>query len=203
MGSGRCGTTSLLSYLNKKPQFNIYGENNGVIYSILNTIYRTSMLKTNQQTCRKHSSVSYDNNNPYISVEWYNPADKVKSLDSILLDIIVNYFESEYDYIGFKEVRWINRDLRCLNILESKYNVKYIFLTRNIQDQIKSIQKLNWDLPTPIDDHIRKTNESITKFLNTKPKNQFITKNISVDKNFLAEIYEFIVGDTEKIKSAY
>jgi hypothetical protein len=203
MGSGRCGATSLLSYLNKKPQFNIYGENNGIIYNILDAIHRTNMLKIKQQMCRKYSSVSYDNNTPYISVEWYNPEDKVKSLDLILLDIVVNYFESEYNYIGFKEVRWLDRDLRCLNILENKYNVKYVFLTRNIQDQIKSIQKLNWNLQIPIDDYIRKTDGSIIKFLNTKPKNQFITKNISVDKNFLAEIYEFIVGDTQKIKSAY
>lgn len=199
MGAGRCGSTSLVSFLNKQQNFNIYGENNGVVYDVLNCILKTDNIKNNiiDQFNQKYSNLSYKNNN-YIDVEWYNPKNKLGIFKNSLIKALIDYFHNNELYVGFKEIRWIDKQLNCLDILEDYFKVKYIHLTRNLDDQIMSIQKLGWDLSYPIDEYITKTNSVIETFLSKKKISQFIHKNISTDINFLEEIYQFIIADAEK-----
>lgn len=203
MGAGRCGSTSLVSFLNKHQDFNIYGENNNVIYDILNCVANIDQIKKNKinELDHKYSNLLYSNNN-YIDMEWYNPKNKLDNLKNSLITTLTNYFDNNEQYVGFKEVRWINRKLDCLNILEDYFKVKYIYLTRNLHDQVKSIKKVGWNLPSPTDKHIEKTNSVIETFLSKKKPNQFIHKNISTNTNFLQEIYQFIVSDAEKKSSS-
>jgi len=191
MGAGRCGTSSTISFLNKKPDFDIYGENKSVILSILEQIY----LLNDSQRYKGLSSVTTNASyihNPYIGTEWYNPDDKILKLKTGLINLVKNFFNQNKKHIGFKEIRWAHKNLQALNLLESLYRVKYIHLTRNIKDQISSMTRLNW---TNVKNHISHTNDAINNFLLTKQSNQYIKKNISVDKNFLEDIYNFIVAD--------
>ena len=203
MGAGRCGTTSTMSFLNSHDNFNIYGENDSIVYDILHGIQRIKKIhSTKPKELDSKVSILSHKNSCHIGVEWYNPRKKLENLESNLLKCILNYFDNDEKYIGFKEVRWINRKLECLNILEDHFKVKYIYLTRNLYDQVKSIQKVGWNLADPIDQHIEKTNSVIEAFLNKKKSSQFIHKNISTDANFLQEIYQFIVSDAEKKSSS-
>lgn len=191
MGAGRCGSSSLVSFLNKKPDFNIYGENNSIILSILEQIYLLQDIKRYKGLSHKISNIS-NKHTRYIGTEWYNPEEKLISLKTKLINSIIEYFDNTEIYIGFKEIRWINKNLSSINILEKIYKVKYIFLTRKIQDQINSMKKVGWN--GDLKSRIENTDKQILNFLNTKSTNQYIIKNISTDKNFQEEIYHFIVG---------
>jgi len=191
MGAGRCGTSSTISFLNKKPDFDIYGENKSVILSILEQIYALNDNRRYKGLSRMTTNASYSNNH-YIGTEWYNPADKVAQLKTGLIDLLKNFFNDNKKYIGFKEIRWINKNLQALNLLEKLYKVKYVHLTRNIDDQVSSMTKTGWQNRKS---HIIETNNAISSFLLNKPPHQHIQKNISIDKNFLEDIYNFIVAE--------
>lgn len=191
MCAGRCGSSALISYLNRKPNCHFYGENNGAIYTLIHSIelltkidnYDHLSLKTTQKNNNHHN---------YIGSEWYNPKEKLVFLQKSLINSLINFFDSNCEYVGFKEIRWLY-DLSCLNILNHIFdNVKYVFLYRNLHDQIDSMKKLKWQ-----GDHLNRTiniNNNVQNFLNTKSTNQYIIKNISTDRNFQEEIYNFIVG---------
>jgi hypothetical protein len=191
MCAGRCGSSALISYLNTKPNFHFYGENNGAIYSTIHTIKLLTKIHYYNHLSSKTRNKNNNRHN-YIGSEWYNPPQKISSLQKSLENSLINFFDTNCKYVGFKEIRW-SQDLSCLNILDNIFNkVKYVFLVRDINQQVHSMKKLNWT-----GDHLNRTiniNNNIQNFLNKKPKNQYIIKNISTDKNFQEEVYDFIVG---------
>lgn len=191
MGAGRCGTSSTISFLNKKRDFDIYGENGGVILSILEQIYQLNNSWRYKGLSSMTTNLSYSYN-PYIGTEWYNPDHKIIKLKAGLINLVKNFFNQKKKYIGFKEIRWVNKNLQALNLLEKLYKVKYVHLTRNIDDQLLSMEKRGWQNNKS---HVIETNNAIGNFLLNKPPNQHIQKNISVDKNFLEDIYNFIVAE--------
>lgn len=121
-----------------------------------------------------------------------NPISKIDSLSEQLKKSILDYFKNPEKYIGFKEIRWTKK-IKYLNFFEKYFNVKYVHLIRDMNDQIKSINRLNWNLPTGTKEHIVKTNKTINSFLITRKTSQYIVKNISFDENFKQEIYDFII----------
>lgn len=191
MGAGRCASTSLLSFLNKDENFNIYGENNGGILNLLNALFKIKNISNYNSLSKKNTNLNYKHQK-YIGSEWYNPKDKVLGLTKEIENSIIDYFPNKEKYIGFKEIRWLDYNLENLNWFEKYYKVKYVHLLRNIDEQSHSMKKLNWSFETNIDDHIKHTNQTINKFLTKKHTSQYIIKNISIDKNFEQEIYNFI-----------
>lgn len=199
MGAGRCGSTSLISFLNKQANFNIYGENNNVISNLLETIFLLEDIRrynglSHKQTRLNSQAVKY------IGSEWYNPRNKINHLKEKLNECVLEFFDNPEEYIGFKEIRW-SSNIKYLNFFEQYFNVKYIHLVRNIEDQIKSINRLKWKLKTDTEQYILLTNKIITNFLQTRKPKQHITKNISIDKNFQQEIYNFITEQNKNFSS--
>lgn len=203
LGYGRCGSSSVISYLNSYPEFNIYGENRGVILYMLKSLHILTKESFHGKKfydlvdhSLKTSNLSYKNHK-YNQCEYYNDKTKIRTFESEIKNLICSYFDSNHKYIGFKEIRWnLFSDINFLNILEEIFHVKYIFLTRNLQDQIKSmIRTAWWSTKSELEmyDIVKNTNGIVSKFLSTKQSNQYITKNITIDTNFLSDIYNFIV----------
>lgn len=204
LGYGRTGSSSVVSYLNSYPEFNIYGENRGIILYMLKCLY---ILRHESFNGRKFydlidnsvrtSNLSYKDHK-YNKCEYYNHKTKMRTIESKIKNVIFNYFDSEYKYIGFKEIRWeLFSNIDFLNILEETFNVKYIFLTRKLEDQVKSMIRTGWwttKSELEMCQIIKNTNNIISKFLSTKQSNQHITKNTSIDTNFLSDIYNFIIN---------
>lgn len=203
LSSGRCGSTSVLNKLNSDDKFNIYGENYGTINNILQTIYLLYKTKYYLNIGNKVSNLNYKKSK-YLGTEWYNNPSKINELNDNLYKNIVTFFNSDHQYIGYKEIRFYAKDLSYLNVLESIYNVKYVYLTRDIEEQAASMFKLKWyhqhDLNLKehsIEEYknfITKNNLNIHNFLMFKSPKQFIHKNISKDKNFVDDIYNFIIS---------
>jgi len=205
LSSGRCGSTSVLNELNSHSDFNIYGENYGTINNLLKSVLFLNKTKNYISVSNRLSTKKYSDKNFYLGTEWYNDPNKIKDLSYELCHNIIKFFESTHLYIGYKEIRFNDIDLSYLNILEKLYNVKYIYLTRDIEQQAQSMYKLKWfyqnDLPLKSHDinsykeYIATTNNNISNFLIFKGKKQFIHKDISKSPNFAKEIYENILHD--------
>lgn len=189
MGAGRCGSTSLVSFLNEHKNFHIYGENNATIINLLKTINLCRGIRPYQRLVSKCLMRDYKKYS-YVGPEWYHPADKINILETGMINTIIDFFDTTVDYTGFKEIRWSDDSINCLNILENIYQVKYVHLIRDLKSQHKSMTRLKWKIEQS---DIINTNNTITKFLKTKKPNQYIVKNISEDNNFLVQIYDFLV----------
>ena len=199
MGAGRCGSSSLVSYLNSKPDFNIFGENCGAIYSILESIHR---FKITQHHSKNHKQPSHKTpinkyqNKTYCGYEWYNNQLKIDTTILSLEQIIKNFFDNNHSrFIGYKDIRWGGEYLsESIKILENIFHdIKYVHLTRNIDVQADSMKRARFthsDMKQAIQD----TNDRISYFLKQKPKSQQIQKNITTDHNFLEEIYQFLIA---------
>lgn len=193
MGAGRCGSSGLVSFLNQKPDFHIYGENNNIIYTILNSVNHDMNKIIREPRLSNKIAIQKYTDNYYSGTEWYNPRSKLNNLKNSIINCVLDYFDNPENYIGFKEIRWLKTDINYLSFFENHFNVKYIHLTRNIDDQIKSMNRAKW-IPDNRQKYITNTNEAINNFLTKKPVSQYIVKNISIDKNFQEEIYNFILG---------
>lgn len=193
MGAGRCGSSGLVSFLNKKPDFHIYGENHNMIGHILNSlnIDFKKIIKENSPCGHKTAINEYNNKNVYNGSEWYNPISKMRDLKRNIHSNIIEYFNHPENYIGFKEIRWATVNMSYLSFFEKHFNVKYIHLIRNTEDQIKSMQRTKWKQKN-LEQYLESTNTIIENYLQHKTPSQYITKNISIDKNFQQEIYDFI-----------
>jgi hypothetical protein len=121
MGSGRCGTSSLVSYLNSKPNFNIYGENAGAITKILSGIINLDeTYKYSENDIKTSFHHKYNEKGQENCTEWYNNRPNLLVLKNHIINNIINFFDSECYYIGFKDIRWLT-NIEGLSVLESIY----------------------------------------------------------------------------------
>ena len=198
MSAGRCGSTSTMNYLNALSDFNIYGENYGFILDLLNCISTLDKFTKQAQSTKINSYDRYKLNKKYANNGfYYDDKKKLISIKNNLLNQIKLFFESEFEHIGFKEIRWLNYDLNILNILEMLYDpIIYIHLTRSSDDQAMSLKKTfkNHLSLKKIHEYIDNTNSAISKFLSGNHK-KHIAINISDNTNFLETIKNFIIKD--------
>lgn len=196
MSAGRCGSTSIMNFLNESPSFNIYGENYGFVLDLLSSIATLNKLIKKFQPTKVDTHTKYSNEKKYCKNGFYHDSKiHLINIRDNLLDQIKLFFNSNSDYIGFKEIRWTNYDLNTLNIMHSIYKkIIYIHIHRNMQDQINSFKR-TWmytQTDQQIYNYIQNTNEKILEFLVNQKKN-FLSVNMSEDTNFLHTIKDFIL----------
>ncbi len=91
MGAGRCGTSSLISFLNSDPDFFIYGENHGAILNLLQAVHNIQIAKQYIGAPVKSSQTDYASQ-PYIGTEWFNDRHKLDSLGQGLMNCVELFF---------------------------------------------------------------------------------------------------------------
>lgn len=197
MSAGRCASTSLLNFLNRSNDFNIYGENCGFILNLTTCIKKISELIHNHRNIKYDNYLKYKNYQHYLTnAFFYDNEANLKKIRNNLVEQLRIFFPSNKSFIGFKEIRWLDYDIDSLNILDSMYNNIYIHLTRNINEQSCSLKKtfLNYKSIKDIEYYINQTNDRISNFL--EKKNKKILMNISDNDNFLHDIQKFILNES-------
>lgn len=196
MSAGRCGSTSTMNFLNELPIFNIYGENYGFILDLLSSISTINQLIKKCQSSKIDTYTKYENQKKYCKNGFYydNKICLINIRDNLLNQIKL-FFDPTTEYIGFKEIRWIDYDLNTLNIIDSIYKkIKYIHISRDLGEQINSFKR-TWmytQTDEQISNYITNTNNNIIQFLTNQNKD-FLSINMSTDKNFLHTIRDFIL----------
>lgn len=133
---GRSGSTLLMGFLNSIPGYKIIGENNDA-YNYLMSFYEAMLTaKAANDNCERNFDC-YKTQNP-----WWNDFDE-EQLKQDIRQLANNLIspEGEAKVIGFKEIRYISHtnDLESyLNWLYYITNCRFIFLTRNKDDVVKS-----------------------------------------------------------------
>lgn len=132
----------------------------------------------------------------YTGAEWFNPIEKLCAAETNIKTTIQKFFAGNYRYVGFKDISWQSRDLgAAANLLEEIYaNVKYVALRRDVEAQVKSMQR-TWNSKIDYTQQVAQTNDVITQFLLTRKPQKYIEKNISVDANYLDDVYQFLITD--------
>lgn len=198
MSAGRCGSTSLISYLNQiSNEFDILGENNGAILSILDSIRRlqTTLNLTKHKSFYQSRDIHKYNYNRYCGYEWYNDKSYVRRAIRQLKKTTRSFFNPYKQYIGYKDIVWSTEYLvECVEILEHIFdnNVLYVHLTRDISQQCDSMARAGFRTDN-YHKSILETNQHISALLKTKPVSSYIHQNITYSPNFREEIYKFIV----------
>lgn len=191
LSAGRCGSSYLLNELNKIKGVNIYGENKNTFSKIINTIYSLEHTIEKAKFSHKISNIKdldKYNKSHYINTEWYNNIPKLYKIINHLENCLNLYFKDNYKVRGFKEIRFFDKNsIKYLQYFEKKYDVYYIHLTRNIEDQSKSAF---WASNPNAKEKINKINKNIEEILGTKKTYMRvdlsdISKNISIVQNFL------------------
>lgn len=201
MSAGRCASTSTMNFLNTLHNFHLYGENEGFILSVLESIHKIDLLK-NRDHRRKTDTFSKYLHQKYLSnAFFYDDKLQLDNIKQNLLDCIHQFFHQSYsyEYIGFKEIRWLNYDLNILNILHNLFtDIYYIHLYRNIDDQVRSFKKtfMMNKSADEIKAHINTTNNKILKYL-TQKKRKYLSINISDNTDFLNNIKSFLIYDND------
>lgn len=189
LGAGRCGTSYLLDELNKIPNVNVYGENYNTFIKIIQSIKSAKQTLEKAKESYKNSNVLEKyKNGPYINVEWYQSTPRLKKLITILEKSLFEYFEGSYILRGFKEIRFFMKEnVQHLTYFEKEYDVYYIHLTRNIEEQVQSDFWKNFPNAKEM---IATTNDNIESVLGKKEKYikidlSQIEKDISFVRTFL------------------
>jgi hypothetical protein len=197
LSCGRCASTSVINFLNHDNRFNIYGENKNFIINLLNTINSlNSFIKRKQKQKINHYN-QYVNQTYCFSEFYYDNHENLNLIKNNLINTLKLFFNESYEYIGFKEIEWNEYNINALNILENLYDVKYVFLERNLSDLLPSFQKTIGKTKNIKDckKYILSINFAIQNFLSTKNIKKFIHINISQNNNFLNKIKNFIINN--------
>jgi len=196
LSCGRCASTSVINFLNTDNRFNIYGENKNFIINLLNSIQSIRKFSVRKQN-KKSNSFSRYHNQKYCFSEFYHGKSKktILSIKNNLIKILLTFFDVKENFIGFKEIEWNEYNIDALSILEEFFDVKYVFLQRDMEDLLPSFKRTIGNIKKikNCSKYIININKTIDKFLKQKNENQFIRINISKDPNFLEHIREFIL----------
>lgn len=191
LGAGRCGTTYLLNELNKIDGVNIYGENYNSFLKIIAAISSVNgaiKKAINSSKISPIKDLDKYKNGSYIFTEWYNNIPKLQEIVNRLEECINFYFEDDYTVIGFKEIRFFDKkNVELLHFFEKKYDVYYIHLTRNIEEQSKSGFWV--DIVNP-EERIKTINKNIEDVLSRKKS--YIKLDLLDIKNDISIIRKFI-----------
>ena len=196
LSCGRCASTSVINFLNTDNRFNIYGENKNFIINLLNSIQSIRKFSVRKQN-KKSNSFSRYHNQKYCFSEFYHGKSKktILSIKNNLIKILLTFFDVKENFIGFKEIEWNEYNIDALSILEEFFDVKYVFLQRDMEDLLPSFKRTIGNIKKikNCSKYIININKTIDKFLKQKNENQFIRINISKDPKFLEHIREFIL----------
>jgi hypothetical protein len=197
LSCGRCASTSVVNFLNTDNRFNIYGENKSFIINLLNTINSLDFFSKRKQSKKINQYEKYINKKYCFSEFYYDDHKQLFLIKNQLINILKNFFDESYEYIGFKDIEWNQHNIDSLSLLENLYNVKYVFLERNLSDLLPSFQKTIGKAKNIKDcqKYILSINCAIKNFLSTKNIKKFIHINISENNNFLNEIKHFIINN--------
>ncbi len=167
MGAGRCGTTYLTGELNKIKGVRLYGENNNLFVDLVKIIKKLRITKSKGSLSKKDTDLNYDKA-MYLNTEWYNDVSKLDELTVFLGGYIENYFGRKHRVVGFKEIRFLSKeDIGHLFFFEKTYDVFYIHLTRNVDEQSQSAW---WKKNKNAKETILKINSNISEVLGDKKR---------------------------------
>lgn len=165
ISQGRDGSTLLLRLLNQIPGFNIFGENWNFLGNMMDINYYLNSVRINidhkAQLISKDKYDEYENSDSDFKPSWYNNynVDDVNYNTVKFIKTILN--TTNHKVWGCKEIRWavdyeylVKDRIRYLvgfklmsyevfkrrldNIKMLFPNCKFIFTSRNIEDQLKS-----------------------------------------------------------------
>lgn len=191
LSAGRSGSSYLLNELNKLKGVNIYGENFNTFSKIIKTIYGLKKTIENSHNSNKISKVNdleKYKEDQFIYVEWYNDISKLKKITVNLENALNFYFKGGYNVCGFKEIRFQDKEnIQCLQYFEKKYDVYYIHIIRDVNDQ--SVSGF-WKNTVNSKERIIKINTNIEEVLGKK--NKYIKVDLSDIKDDISIVREFI-----------